>query len=387
MEPNNAEIKETIIKNSRVLVVDDISQNLQVLGTTLKHNGFNVALANNGMQAIEIARARKPDLILLDIQMPRIDGFEVCRILKESDETKDIPVIFLTALNEKEDIIKGFEVGGVDYITKPFNHQELVARVVNHLELSHTKKIIETQNADLIKLNKDKDKFLSIIAHDMKSPFSSLLGIAEVVVKDYENLSDSEVFEYVSSLYESLISQYKFLEELLEWGRFQRGVLEFNPKEFNIIVDITDSIGLLRGNAAAKKIALEIDVDEDLTACYDSNMVYTILRNLVSNAIKFTPEGGKITIAALPDPDSKDLILVSVSDTGVGMPQSDIDKLFRIDSVFTRIGTNNEKGTGLGLILCKEFVDRHGGRIWVESAPGAGTKFSFTLPVKATESK
>ncbi len=379
--------KEELIRNSKILVVDDVSQNLQVIGSTLKSNGFSIALANNGSQAIAVAKSRNPDLILLDIQMPEMDGFKVCELLKSSDDTKDIPVIFLTALNDKNDIVKGFDSGGVDYITKPFNQQELIARIVNHLELRHSKLIIENQNKDLIKSNQDKDKFLSIIAHDLKSPFNGLLGIAEILEKEFDNLEPTDVKDFIKSLYDSLKSQYKFLEELLEWGRYQRGTIQFNPRAFNIIVDISDSIGLLRSNADAKHISVGIDVDDELLAYYDSNMVYTILRNLVSNAIKFTPIGGSIIISAAKCEEDDDFIVVLVADTGVGMEPDDIAKLFRIDTVFTKMGTNNEKGTGLGLILCKEFAERHGGKIWVESTPGVGTVFSFTLPANAPDEK
>lgn len=372
--------KEELIKNSKILIVDDVSQNLQVIGTLLKSKGFHVALANNGNKALAIAQSRNPDLILLDIQMPEMDGFKVCELLKNSDETKEIPVIFLTALNNKNDILKGFEAGGVDYITKPFNQQELIARIINHLELRHSKVIIENQNRDLVKSNLDKDKFLSIIAHDLKSPFSGLLGISEVIANHFDELTPEDLKEYTTSLYESLKSQYKFLEELLEWGRYQRGTIQFNPRSFNIIVDISDSIGLLRSNADTKHISVGIDVDEDLLAYYDSNMVYTILRNLVSNAIKFTPTQGLINISAKPLNNDNNFIVVSVADSGVGMTEEEMGRLFRIDSVFTKLGTNNEKGTGLGLILCKEFAERHGGTIWVESNPGQGSKFSFTLP-------
>jgi len=329
---------------------------------------------------LTIAQSRNPDLILLDIQMPEMDGFKVCELLKNSDETKEIPVIFLTALNNKKDILKGFEAGGVDYITKPFNQQELIARIINHLELRHSKVIIENQNRDLVKSNLDKDKFLSIIAHDLKSPFSGLLGISEIIANHLEELTPIELKEYTNSLYDSLKSQFKFLEELLEWGRYQRGTMQFNPRSFNIIVDISDSIGLLRSNADTKHISVGIDVDEDLIAYYDSNMVYTILRNLVSNAIKFTPSKGSICISAKLHESNNNFIVVSVLDSGVGMTEDEMARLFRIDSVFTKLGTNNEKGTGLGLILCKEFAERHGGTIWVESAEGEGSKFSFTLP-------
>lgn len=385
MSYHNNLTKEELIRNSKILVVDDVSQNLQVIGSTLKSKGFSIALANNGAQAIAVAKSRNPDLILLDIQMPEMDGFKVCELLKSSDETKDIPVIFLTALNDKNDIVKGFDSGGVDYITKPFNQQELIARIVNHLELRHSKLIIENQNKDLIKSNQDKDKFLSIIAHDLKSPFNGLLGIAEILANEFDSLKTEEAKEFSKSLYDSLKSQYKFLEELLEWGRYQRGTIQFNPREFNIIVDISDSIGLLRSNADSKHISVGIDVDEELLAYYDSNMVYTILRNLVSNAIKFTPVGGSIIISSAIYNQDDNYVIVSVADTGVGMDEDDKAKLFRIDTVFTKMGTNNEKGTGLGLILCKEFAERHGGKIWVESTPGIGTTFSFTLPARALE--
>lgn len=394
------------IQNSKVLIVDDMPENLQVLGNTLNAQGFRVAFATSGSQALSIAQSKSPDLILLDIQMPEMDGYETCQNLMNNPETKDIPVIFLTARNEIDDIVKGFEIGAVDYITKPFNQKELIARVTNHLELKHSRDLINNQNSELlesqskiasdaqrilhlndelitnqIKLqesNAAKDKFFSIIAHDLKSPFSGLFGLSQLLVEQYQNLTEDDLKMMFENLYISSRKLYNLLENLLEWSRNQMGKTEYQP--FN------DSIGLLTNKtlsyfvetAKAKQITINNYINENVNALVDRNMFSTIIRNLISNAIKFTPNSGKIKLYT--NDYDENYLQVTIEDTGVGIQEKNIEKLFKLDVKYSTSGTNDEHGTGLGLLLCKDFIEKHNGKIWVESEVGVGTKFHFTVP-------
>lgn len=367
------------MKNGKknVYIVDDVQENLQVIGNILKQNNINISVARNGEQALNGIKKKLPDLVLLDISMPGMDGYEVCKKLKEDAETAHIPVLFLTARTQTDDIVQGFKVGGVDYITKPFNSEELLSRVFTHLELKESRDLIESQNKELMNLNATKDKFFNIIAHDLRNPFNTILGFSNLLLHDLNNYPKERVYEIMLMISQSANATYKLLENLLEWGRSQSGSLSFNPVNINGKALIQENVQLLNESAASKKINLIQNADPDTVICADKDMINTVVRNLISNAIKFTPHEGQICIEAKQTIDATE---ISITDTGVGISDENIDKLFRIDKNHSTKGTNNEDGTGLGLVLCKEFIDRHDGKIWVESELGKGSRFSFLLP-------
>lgn len=362
-----------VTERKKILVVDDVTKNIQLVASFLKQAGYDINYAISGKTALKHIKRDKFDLILLDIMMPEMDGFEVCNLLKADGETKDIPVIFLTAKNDIESITKAFEVGGVDYITKPFNKAELLARVKTHLEL-------QQQKRNLKELNATKDKFFSIIAHDLKSPLNQLLGLSEILQKEIKSDKQGEVVRYAHLINESAKSGRLLLENLLEWSRSQSGMLNYRPEELDL-KKITEEVRQLNEhNANQNKVELKSKVKEGTVAFADKNMIMTILRNLISNGIKFTKRGGKIILSAKK---SNGIVTYSVIDNGIGIKTEDLKKLFRIDINPNSIGTSQEKGTGLGLILCKEFVEKNGGRIWVESKLGEGSTFKFTIPGSA----
>jgi PAS domain S-box-containing protein len=236
---------------------------------------------------------------------------------------------------------------------------------------------IRQKNAELIKVNLEKDKFFSIIAHDLRSPFNGFLGLTEVLAVDLPNLSMNQIQEFVINIRKSATNLYRLLNNLLEWAQIQKGSIHYNPTINNLLLLIDECLSLSKESAKAKNINIVIDIDEDLKVFADKNMLQTIIRNLVSNAIKFTPEGGDVILSA--SINNENHIKFTVKDSGIGMSQSMIDDLFRIDVKSSRKGTQGELGTGLGLLLCKEFIEKHGGRIWVESIVGTGTTFHFTL--------
>jgi len=230
---------------------------------------------------------------------------------------------------------------------------------------------------DLKELNATKDKFFGIIAHDLRNPFSSLLGASEILstnVRQYD-IDSIETFSRLS--YDAAKSCYALLENLLEWSRAQTGNLKFNPQEVSISEIIEENLSVMRTMAYNKKINLTSKITEDYLIIADRDMIKAVLRNLLNNALKFTCINGEVSVTAIKE---KDNILISVKDNGIGIPKNDMDKLFRIDIKYTKVGTNEERGTGLGLLLCKEFVDQHKGKIWVESNEGQGCEFKFTIP-------
>ncbi len=374
----NNEMKPFSFEGSKILIVDDYVENLKVLGSYLLQKGIQVTPATKGSQAILLAQSKPFDLILLDIQMPEMDGYEVCKILKSEDITKDIPVIFLSARNDSQDIVKGFNVGAVDYITKPFNSDEILSRIKNHLELKFSQDVINEQNSKLTQLNATKDKFFSIIAHDLKNPISSFRDTTAFLSDNYNDISEEEKVELIQLTRQSAEVVFSLLNDLLDWSRSQRGIIQYNPVETDLNMLAENVISILKPIAQKKDISLINQIPPNTFANIDVYMILTVMRNLLSNAIKFTPNKGKCVFEAKPHTDENSLQVI-LSDTGIGIAPEKIENLFKIDKSFTTPGTNNELGTGLGLILCKEFVERNSGTIWVESTLGLGSKFIFTV--------
>ena len=358
-------------KKKLILVVDDNAANLKVLGSILKANGLSPAIALSGANALKSIKRKLPDLILLDIMMPDMDGFEVCKQLKQDVETQDIPVIFLTAKTEQEDIIQGLEVGAVDYVTKPFNSKELMARVNTHLELKVAKESLKQALAT-------KDKFFSIISHDLINLFNALLGLSFLLTDPKIKLDAAEKEDFLQSILKSSMQGYDLLKNLLEWSSSQTGSLKVIPATLNLQKLVEHTIAFLNENAKNKHIKIFSSVDETTLVFADENLLDTVIRNLLANAIKFTPEKGQIEISAKQAQEN--MVEISISDTGVGIKPENIDKLFGFDASYTTLGTHQEKGTGLGLMLCKEFVEKNGGKIGVESEEGKGSRFYIVLP-------
>lgn len=231
-------------------------------------------------------------------------------------------------------------------------------------------------------LNLQKDKVCSIIAHDLRTPFSGLLGVSKILSDDLQSLPQEEIQSFAKTLKDSVESTYKLLEDLLEWSRLQRGMVPFEPDYFNLGEIVEGVIGSQKVKAEEKRITIVNNVPGDLLVYADYNMLSTVFRNLVSNAIKFTPKGGRIKIESK---NSGDFIEVAVEDTGIGIPKEMIPQLFKVGAKTSRVGTEGEASTGFGLILCKEFIDKHLGKIWVESQTDKGTTFYFTIPKKKLE--
>jgi len=364
-----------------ILIVDDVPANLKVLGDILKSEGYKVRPVPNGTLALQVALKEKPDLILLDIMMPDMDGYEVCRRLKESVLLKDIPVIFISALNDTKDIVKALQVGGVDFITKPFQAEEISARVKTHLKLHLQSVMLLEQSKELQQLNASKDKFFSIIAHDLRGPLGGFMGLSEMIADESQLLSPVEKQDMIRILSRSARNIYNLLENLLEWSQMQQGHTAFNPQLTGLKKLVTESTKLLFDVSRKKDISITVDIDNDQEVFADTNMFQSVIRNLVSNAIKFTPKGGKVIISA--DLTDNKTSVIAVKDSGIGMNSEMVSNLFRLTVNSSRPGTEGENSTGLGLLLCKEFVERHGGEIWVESEEGKGSLFCFTIPNNA----
>jgi two-component system, sensor histidine kinase and response regulator len=356
-----------------ILIVDDVPDNLKVLSGILKENGYKIRPVLNGQLALEVAENEKPDLILLDIMMPGMDGYEVCRQLKLNPKLKDIPVIFISALNDTKDIINAFKSGGVDYITKPFQAEEVSARVATHL------KIIRQTN-ELKKLNATKDKFFSIIAHDLRGPIGSMMQIADFIAEK-GNVDEDTLYTFLGSQKELTKNTFQLVENLLNWARSNTNQIDFYPEMLDLNRIVNSIIENINSQARSKNIAISIHFPDEIQVYADENMLRSVIRNLLSNAVKFTPQGGSISISVISGENNS--VNFEVKDTGIGMPQKILENLFRIDINTNRRGTEGESSNGLGLLLCKEFTEKNGGKIRVESEVGKGSVFSFTVPTQA----
>lgn len=355
-----------------IFIAEDVPKNLQVLCNILRKESYRISAAGNGKQALEMIPEVKPDLVLLDVMMPEMNGFEVCEQMKEDPRLKDIPVIFLTAKAESADIVKGFDVGAVDYVTKPFTGAELLARVKIHLDLKFARE-------ELKELITARDKFFSIIAHDLRNPIQFLLLSSDLLYNEYDVLNEEERKDYVQKFFNGTTRVSALLENLLEWSRTQRGLIECKPDNLDMGEMVTNSINLLQAHAKEKDISVVSLVKPGLIAFADRNMIRTVLRNLLSNAVKFTYSGGEVTVDASL---TGGIIEIVVSDNGVGMSESELDGLFKFNTPGGTLGTAKEKGSGLGLLLCKEFIEKNNGTISVTSAPEQGSSFRITLPAK-----
>ena len=247
-------------------------------------------------------------------------------------------------------------------------------------QLDETIQTLKNRENELVDLNATKDKFFSIISHDLRGPLGSLKTLLDLMINNFDSFSPEETVEYLSLISDSAKNIFSLLENLLIWSRAQRGLIELIPSINDVHLVSSYAIDVLKLQADAKKISLINNIKPKTLAFFDSNLLTTVIRNLTSNSIKFTPENGSITLSSSEKIDSPNFIIISVTDTGVGMIADILNKLFRIDVTVTNAGTSGEKGTGLGLILCKEFVEKMGGKIWVESEKGKGSIFSFTLP-------
>ncbi len=361
-----------------VLIVDDTPTNVKVVALALQELKYKIVIATNGETAIKMVERTRPDLILMDVMMPGMDGYEACKIIKQDEENKNIPVIFLTALTEKTNIIKGFDVGGVDFITKPFNNDELVSRVQTHLELKLTRDKLLNTTSYLEELNSVKDKMFSVIGHDLRSPLSGVKMTLDLLAHTDKFNDDEELRMTIDMLVKTTDEVYNLLDNLLGWAKSQSGNVNLIPEKVNL-KDLVNSVHILnKGNLKYKNIQFESDIDEKLNVFIDLNSMNIVFRNLLSNAIKFTPDDGRIGVIARQDGDD---VIIEVQDNGVGIPEENISKLFDNAQHVTTYGTNRESGSGLGLLLCHDFVTRNGGNISVESEVGKGTNFILKLPV------
>lgn len=363
----------------KILIVDDVVSNVLLLKILLTNEKFQVITANNATTCIEQTKKEHPDLILLDVMMPDISGFDTAVVLKKDEETKDIPIIFLTALNTPQDLVHGFQVGASDFLTKPFNKEELVMRVMQQISLVAAKRIIEKQNAELRATLSNRDKMYSVIAHDLRSPMASIRMVLNLVVASATpETVGAELYELLDKANRESEEVHDLLDNLLKWTKSQTGRLSVVIQDLELNDIVPGVVDIFEIIAQTKHIKLDLQPSaQGLVVTADNDMLKTVLRNFLSNAIKFSPENSSIEIRMTAEGD---FAKISVTDHGVGISADRIGSIFKKGD--TTYGTGGEEGSGLGLQLCQDFARKNGGDCYVESVEGQGSTFSFTVPLK-----
>ncbi|NER49795.1 MAG: response regulator [Symploca sp. SIO1A3] len=368
------------LPKQNILIIDDTPENLHFLSNGLTRKGYQVKCAISGSIALLRVFAELPDLILLDIKMPEMNGYEVCEYLKANEKTREIPVIFLSALHEVSDKVKAFASGGVDYITKPFQFEEVLARVENQLTIARLQKQLQQQNLRLQELNEELEKsnqeleeFTYIVSHDLQEPLRAVSSFTQLLVENHQSYLNSEANEYIAFILDGTTRMSQLIKDLLAYSRVGKQAREFELTDCNMVLtDVLADLQIMIAETSAK-----ITYDSLPIVMGDSVQLAQLFQNLISNAIKFhRPEIApliKISVTL-----KNDEWLFCVHDNGIGIKTRHFERIFQI---FKRLHTfGNYPGTGIGLAICKKIVEHHEGRIWVESERGVGTTFYFTIP-------
>lgn len=362
----------------KILIVDDVVSNVLLLKILLSNEKFQVVTANNGKMCIEVAKRERPDLILLDVMMPELNGFDTAVILKEDPDLKHIPIIFLTALHNTSDLVKGFKCGASDFLTKPFNKEELLMRIMHQINLIAARNFIHRQNDELRATINNRDKMYSVIAHDLRSPMASIRMTLNLLVNVLSpEMIGEEMFELIANANKETEETHDLLDNLLKWTKSQTGSLHVAFQNFELNDVVPGAIDIFTMIAKDKNITLNLDLGtENMEVRADKDLLNTVIRNFMSNAIKFSNEGSNIDISVSR---YGDFAKISVRDYGVGIAQDRLETLFSAGT--STAGTKNEEGSGLGLQLCKHFAVKNGGDVMVESTVGDGSTFSVLVPV------
>ena len=380
-----------------ILIVDDTLENLQLLSNTLSNQGYKVRGAAKGQMAIRTARSSPPDLILLDIKMPEMDGYEVCERLKADEQTRDVPVIFISALDEVIDKVRAFQVGGVDYITKPFHVEEVLARIEHQLMIQRLSTQLQEQNKQLQQeiqerqkaeqaaaaANRAKSEFLANMSHELRTPLNAILGFTQLMNRNPQLTAEQRDFlEIINGSGEHLL---ELIDDILDLSKIEAGLIELNQKSFDLYRLLDNIEDLFQIQTEQKNLDFIVIVSPNVPQYIrtDEQKLRSCLLNLLSNAIKFTNYGG-VTLTVDKTKKSESSLQFSVNDTGLGIAPEEIETLFDA-FVQTSAGRATAGGTGLGLAITKKFVELMGGEIRVSSVFGEGTTFEFTIQLSEAD--
>ncbi len=378
MEPSS-QTPAPQLTGRKILIVDDDRLNIRILSGILKTQGYTLAEADTGEKGLEIYAAFKPNLVLLDVMMPGINGFDTCRALKKIYGDDCAPVVFITAKNESDDVVEGLSAGGVDYLPKPFRTKEVVARIRTHL---HSQMLAEQQKSlveQLSKADAAKNRFLGMAAHDLRNPLASIRGLAEFLRDGVVGELTPDQLDLINTIHTASQSMLQLVNELLDVATIESGELKISPEPQNIS-DLIEKCVYLANIDAAKKNTRVVFTPPAIRPqpSIDGAKIRQVVDNLISNAAKYSPPGSTITIELHADDQSCSF---GVQDQGPGIPENERDKLFKDFGRLSVKPTAGEKSTGLGLAICRKIVEAHRGTIVAENLAGRGCEFRVTLPL------
>jgi signal transduction histidine kinase len=356
-----------------ILIVDDHEENLLIASEILRGEGYQTATVHSGEEALELCEQRMtqnrplPNLILTDVMMPMMDGFTLCRVLKENPATELIPVIFITAIADVRSMTKGFDAGGVDYITKPFHAQEMCSRVHVHLSLADMRNELAQSNAQLIALNEDKNNLLSIAAHDLKNPIASIMTASVIIKKHFAKMTSESILNNVSAIFDTARRMTEIIGNLLDINKIESGEIMPNITR----VDVNDILGkvIVEYQERAKEKLLSFDIvrpETSVVSDADAVMMRQVLDNLVSNAVKFSPPERRIRICL---EQNTGVVKIMVENHTDSISEQEKQKLFSKFGKLSNRPTGGESSTGLGLFIVKRLIDAMQGRVWCETFP------------------
>ncbi len=369
-----------------IMVVDDNPANLHLLSTMLRSKGYKIRPVPAGGLALRAAASCPPDLILLDISMPDMDGYEVCERLKADDRLKDIPVIFISALQETFDRVKAFSRGGVDYVTKPFQFEEVEARISTHLRLRRLQRELEHRNEELTDsfqrlkaLEEMRAALTDMIVHDMRAPLTAILGYLDLVLADDCGLPDT-TRRFLRTAHESSKMLTEMASTLLDVSRMESGEMPLDLRSCDLYALVLECLDSMRVLVEQKSIRPQLDGGVTEIMC-DEELIRRVIVNLLHNALKYTPRGGAIQIR-VESPEQRGA-RVSVTDSGCGIPEQFHARIFEKFGQVEARRHGHTYSSGLGLAFCRLAIQAHGGVIGVQSEPGKGSCFWFEIPSQA----
>jgi two-component system, sensor histidine kinase and response regulator len=373
--------------SSRILVVDDDQRNVRLMESILKTQGYPVLRAYDGEEALRIVEGEPPDLILLDVMMPKMSGFELCQRLKGRHETRLLPIIMVTALNALEDKVQALEIGADDFLSKPINKVELLAKVrailrVKQLqdEVSRQASELERSNEALMRMQRFKDSMTQMVVHDLKNPLAGIMGNLQLMQIQRDEMTGVRLEELLQRTQESARQLMRMILNILHIGKLEEQKMPLRPESLALHELVQESVNEMASLSARDGIRLENRVDPQLPPLSaDREMVGRVVANLLSNAFKHTPSGGTVTIEARREDEE---IILTVCDTGEGIPEDLLPFIF--DKFVAGQSDNSRRllyDSGLGLTFCKLAVQSHGGRIWIESRLKQGTRVFVALPL------